>query len=279
MAAIKQALISVSDKSGVLEFAQGLHQLGVKILSTGGTAKLLADNGIPVTEVADYTGFPEMLDGRVKTLQPKVHAGILARRDLPAHVATLEKHGIPTIDLVAVNLYPFAATVAKPGCTLEEAIENIDIGGPTMVRAAAKNHAHVAIVTDPADYSDVLAEMQTNKGAVSDATRFDLAKKAYSHTAAYDSAISNYLTAINADGSRSAFPAQINFNFAKVQDMRYGENPHQSAAFYRDLVPVAGGIAGYMQLQGKELSYNNIGDADAAWELVKTLAQPACVIV
>ncbi|TAN75063.1 MAG: bifunctional phosphoribosylaminoimidazolecarboxamide formyltransferase/IMP cyclohydrolase [Gallionella sp.] len=287
MAAIKQALISVSDKSGVLEFALGLAQLGVTLLSTGGTAKLFADNGIPVTEVADYTGFPEMLDGRVKTLQPKVHAGILARRDLPEHVATLEQHGIPTIDLVVVNLYPFAATIAKPGCTLDDAIENIDIGGPTMVRAAAKNHAHVAIVTDPADYADILAEMQTNNGAVSDATRFDLAKKAFSHTAAYDSAISNYLTAINADGARSEFPAQINFNFAKVQDMRYGENPHQQAAFYRDLNPVAGGpstllrtgIADYTQLQGKELSYNNIGDADAAWELVKTFDQPACVIV
>jgi phosphoribosylaminoimidazolecarboxamide formyltransferase/IMP cyclohydrolase len=277
--AITQALISVSDKSGVLEFAQGLHALGVKLLSTGGTAKLLADNGVPCTEVADYTGFPEMLDGRVKTLQPKVHAGILARRDLPEHVATLEKHDIPTIDLVVVNLYPFAATVAKPGCTLEDAIENIDIGGPTMVRAAAKNHAHVAIVTDPADYANVLAEMQTNGGAVSDTTRFDLMKKAFSHTAAYDSMISNYLTAIGSDGSKSAFPEQINFNFAKVQDMRYGENPHQSAAFYRDLIAVPGGIADYTQVQGKELSYNNIGDADAAWELVKTFDQPACVIV
>jgi phosphoribosylaminoimidazolecarboxamide formyltransferase / IMP cyclohydrolase len=279
MAAIKQALISVSDKAGILEFAKGLHNLGIKILSTGGTAKLLSDNGIPCTEVADYTGFPEMLDGRVKTLQPKVHAGILARRDLPEHVATLQKHGIPTIDLVVVNLYPFAATVAKPGCTLEDAIENIDIGGPTMVRAAAKNHLHVAIVTDPADYAVVLAEMQSNKGAVSDATRFDLAKKAFSHTAAYDSAISNYLTAINADGTKSAYPAQINFNFAKVQEMRYGENPHQSAAFYRDLNRVAGAIADYTQVQGKELSYNNVGDADAAWECVKTFEQTACVIV
>ena len=279
MSAIKQALISVSDKSGLLEFAQGLNQLGIKILSTGGTAKLLADNAIPVTEVADYTGFPEMLDGRVKTLQPKVHAGILARRDLPEHVATLKKHDIPTIDLVVVNLYPFAATVARPGCTLEDAIENIDIGGPTMVRAAAKNHAHVAIVTDPADYADVLAEMQTNNGSVSETTRFDLAKKAFPHTAAYDSAIGNYLTAINSDSTQSEFPAQINFNFAKVQDMRYGENPHQSAAFYRDLDPVPGGIAGYTQLQGKKLSYNNIVDADAAWELVKTFDQPACVIV
>jgi len=279
MAAIKQALISVSDKSGVLELARGLSQLGINILSTGGTARLLLDAGVAVTEVADYTGFPEMLDGRVKTLQPKVHAGILARRDLPEHVATLAKHGIPTIDLVVVNLYPFAATIAKPGCTLIDAIENIDIGGPTMVRAAAKNHAHVAIVTDPADYGDVLAEMQTNHGALSDVTRFDLAKKAFSHTAAYDSTISNYLTAIDADGVKSTFPAQINFNFAKVQDMRYGENPHQQAAFYRDLISVPGGIADYTQLQGKELSYNNVGDADAAWELVKTFIQPACVIV
>ena len=279
MEVIKQALISVSDKAGVLEFAQGLQQLGVNILSTGGTAKLLADNGVPVTEVADYTGFPEMLDGRVKTLQPKVHAGILARRDVPEHVETLKQHDIPTIDLVVVNLYPFAATVAKPGCTLEDAIENIDIGGPTMVRAAAKNHAHVAIVTDPADYPDVLAEMQTNGAAVSDATRFELAQKAFSHTAAYDGMISNYLTAFAADGSAQSYPEQINFSFAKVQDMRYGENPHQSAAFYRDLNTVPGGIADYTQLQGKELSYNNIGDADAAWECVKTFDQPACVIV
>ncbi len=279
MATIKQALISVSDKSGVLEFARGLNELNVKILSTGGTAKLLADNGIPVTEVADYTGFPEMLDGRVKTLQPKVHAGILARRDLPEHVATLEKHSIPTIDLVVVNLYPFASTIAKPDCSLEDAIENIDIGGPTMVRAAAKNHLHVAIVTDPEDYNSLLAEMQTNGGAVSDATRFDLAKKAFSHTAAYDSAISNYLTAVNSDGTKDAFPAQINFNFAKVQDMRYGENPHQNAAFYRELATVPGSIANYTQVQGKELSYNNIGDADATWELVKTFGQCACVIV
>ncbi len=279
MATIKQALISVSDKSGVLEFARGLDALGVKILSTGGTAKLFTDNGIPCTEVADYTGFPEMLDGRVKTLQPKVHAGILARRDLPEHVATLAKHGIPTIDLVVVNLYPFAATIAKPDCSLEDAIENIDIGGPTMVRAAAKNHGHVAIVTDPEDYSSVLAEMQTNGGKVSDATRFDLAKKAFSHTAAYDSAISNYLTTVSSDGSRTEFPAQINFNFAKVQDMRYGENPHQNAAFYRELTAVAGSIANYTQVQGKELSYNNIGDADATWELVKTFDQCACVIV
>jgi phosphoribosylaminoimidazolecarboxamide formyltransferase/IMP cyclohydrolase len=279
MAAIKQALISVSDKSGVVEFAKGLDQLGIKIISTGGTAKLLAENGLSVTEVSDYTGFPEMLDGRVKTLQPKIHAGILARRDLHEHIQTLKKHGIPPIDLVAVNLYPFASTVAKPNCTLDDAIENIDIGGPTLVRASAKNHAHVAIVTDPANYPEVLAELQANNGTISDATRFDLAKKAFSHTAAYDSAISNYLTSINPDGSRSEFPQQLNLCFAKAQEMRYGENPHQSAAFYRDLIPVPGGIAEYAQLQGKELSFNNIGDADAAWELAKTFDSPVCVIV
>ncbi len=279
MTIIKQALLSVSDKSGILELAQGLQQLGITILSTGGTAKLLADAGIPVVEVSDYTGFPEMLDGRVKTLHPKIHAGILGRRDLPAHVATMQQHGLPNIDLVVVNLYPFSATVAKPHCTLEDAIENIDIGGPTMVRAAAKNHPHVAIVTDPNGYADLLAEMQTNDNALSDATRFDLAKKAFSHTAAYDSAISNYLTTIQADGTRNEYPEQINFNFAKVQDMRYGENPHQSAAFYRDLTVVPGGIADYLQVQGKALSYNNIGDADAAWECVKTFVECACVIV
>ncbi len=279
MAVIKQALISVSDKTGILEFAQGLHQQGVNILSTGGTAKLLATNNIPVTEVADYTGFPEMLDGRVKTLQPKVHAGILARRDLAEHVATLEQHHIPTIDLVVVNLYPFAATVAKSDCTLEDAIENIDIGGPTMVRAAAKNHAHVAIVTDPTDYGSVLDEMQQNQGEVSSQTTFNLAKKAFSHTAAYDSAISNYLTCIDDNGDKADFPAQFNQNFAKVQEMRYGENPHQKAAFYKDLVTLEGSISNYAQHQGKELSYNNIADSDAAWELVKTFDQCACVIV
>ncbi|MEQ1813825.1 MAG: bifunctional phosphoribosylaminoimidazolecarboxamide formyltransferase/IMP cyclohydrolase [Candidatus Nitrotoga sp.] len=279
MTTIKQALLSVSDKSGILELAQGLQRLGVAILSTGGTARLLADAGVAVIEVSDYTGFPEMLDGRVKTLHPKIHAGILGRRDVPAHVATMQQHGLPNIDLVVVNLYPFSATVAKPHCTLEEAIENIDIGGPTMVRAAAKNHPHVAVVTDPGDYADLLAEMQTNDCALSDATRFDLAKKAFSHTAAYDSAISNYLTTIQADGTRNAYPGQINLTFTKVQDMRYGENPHQSAAFYRDLTAVPGGIADYLQVQGKALSYNNIGDADAAWECVKTFTQTACVIV
>ncbi len=279
MVVIKQALLSVSDKTGIVEFALGLKKLGINILSTGGTAKLLADAGITVTEVSDYTGFPEMLDGRVKTLHPKIHAGILGRRNLPEHVATMQQHDLPNIDLVVVNLYPFAATIAKPDCTLVDAVENIDIGGPTMVRAAAKNHPFVAIVTDPADYDDLLVQLQTNHAALSDATRFSLAKKAFSHTAAYDSTISNYLTARNDDGSSATFPAQINFNFAKVQDLRYGENPHQSAAFYQDINGTAGGIASYTQLQGKELSYNNIADADATWELAKTFEQCACVIV
>ena len=283
MAAIKTALISVSDKNGLVEFARGLTGFGVRILSTGGTAKLLADNGITVTEVSEHTGFPEMLDGRVKTLHPKIHGGILARRDLPAHMNAIDKAGIPPIDLVIVNLYPFAQTVARPGCTLEEAIENIDIGGPAMVRSAAKNHAHVAVVTDSADYPEILREMQAAQGALTAATKFRLAQKAFSHTAAYDSAISNYLTALDATGQRAAYPARLNLNFDLVQTLRYGENPHQSAAFYRDLDPAPGSLARYVQLQGKELSYNNIGDADAAWECVKTFdasdQKAACVIV
>lgn len=280
MTIIKRALISVSEKSGVAEFAKTLHQFGVEILSTGGTAKLLQDAGIPVIEVGDYTGFPEMLDGRVKTLHPKVHGGILGRRDLPSHVAAMAEANIPPIDLVVVNLYPFAATVAKADCTLEDAIENIDIGGPTMVRAAAKNHAHVAIVTDPADYPELVREMTASNGAVGQKMRFDLAKKAFSHTAEYDGMISNYLTAIDANGQRQAFPQRFNLQFTKAQDCRYGENPHQNGAFY-----VAGGeteasIATARQLQGKELSYNNIADADAALECVKQFnAEPACVIV
>ncbi|KUM04770.1 bifunctional phosphoribosylaminoimidazolecarboxamide formyltransferase/IMP cyclohydrolase [Chromobacterium subtsugae] len=284
MTKIERALISVSDKSGVLEFARELASLGVHILSTGGTAKLLLDAGLPVTEVSDYTGFPEMLDGRVKTLHPKVHGGILGRRDLPEHVSTMAEHGIGNIDLVCVNLYPFEATIANPDCSLEDAIENIDIGGPTMVRSAAKNWAHVAIVTDSADYPALAAEMKANDGRLAKATRFELAKKAFTHTAAYDGAISNYLTSL-ADGvvagkpERVAFPNRLNAQFIKVQDMRYGENPHQAAAFYRDLDPAAGSIAHYQQLQGKELSYNNIADADAAWEAVKTFDDTACVIV
>jgi phosphoribosylaminoimidazolecarboxamide formyltransferase/IMP cyclohydrolase len=278
MAAARQALISVSDKTGIVELARRLARLGFGILSTGGTARLLAEAGVPVTEVGDYTGFPEMLDGRVKTLHPKVHAGILARRDLPAHMEAMRKAGIPAIDVVVVNLYPFVQTVSKPGCSLEEAIENIDIGGPTMVRAAAKNHQHVAIVTDPRDYAEVVAELEA-AGTLSHATRFRLARKAFSHTAAYDGAIGNYLTAIDADGQRGDFPDQMNFSFAKVQNLRYGENPHQKAAFYADLEHVPGALSGYRQLQGKELSYNNIADADAAWECVKTFDAPACAIV
>jgi phosphoribosylaminoimidazolecarboxamide formyltransferase/IMP cyclohydrolase len=281
---IKQALISVSDKTGVLEFARALSAAGVNILSTGGTAKLLADNGVPVTEVADYTGFPEMLDGRVKTLHPKVHGGILARRDFPEHVAKLTEHNIPTIDMVVVNLYPFQSTVAKAECSLEDAIENIDIGGPTMLRSAAKNHKDVVVVCDPADYSRVLEEMKA--GEVGYDTKFMLAKKVFAHTAQYDGAITNYLTSLGEDkahATRAIHPQTLNMSFEKVQDMRYGENPHQSAAFYRDLAPAVGALASYKQLQGKELSYNNIADADAAWECVKSLGglgQPAgCVIV
>ncbi|MBI3712115.1 MAG: bifunctional phosphoribosylaminoimidazolecarboxamide formyltransferase/IMP cyclohydrolase [Burkholderiales bacterium] len=279
---IKQALLSVSDKTGVLEFARELNAMGVKLLSTGGTAKLLADNGLPVTEVADYTGFPEMLDGRVKTLHPKVHGGILARRDFPEHQAALEKHGIPTIDMVVVNLYPFQATVAKAECSLEDAIENIDIGGPTMLRSSAKNHKDVVVICDPADYSVVLAEMKANQNTVAYDTKFMLAKKVFAHTAQYDGAITNYLTSLGEDKAhttRSAYPQTLNMHFEKVQEMRYGENPHQSASFYRDLNPVAGALANYTQLQGKELSYNNIADADAAWECVKSFESTACVIV
>ena len=282
---IKQALISVSDKTGVLDFARALSAMGVNILSTGGTAKLLADNGVAVTEVADYTGFPEMLDGRVKTLHPKVHGGILARRDFPAHVAALAQHGIPTIDMVVVNLYPFQQTVAKDECSLEDAIENIDIGGPTMLRSAAKNHKDVIVICDPADYSAVLIELKAGNGEVGYDTKFALAKKVFAHTAQYDGAITNYLTSLGADkahATRSPYPQTLNIAAEKVQEMRYGENPHQSAAFYRDLNPFDGALANYTQLQGKELSYNNIGDADAAWECVKTFdasLTSACVIV
>ncbi len=279
MSVIKTALISVSDKAGLIEFARGLAEFGVALLSTGGTAKLLKDGGIAVTEVSDHTGFPEMLDGRVKTLHPKIHGGILARRDLPAHSEAIRAAGISPIDLVVVNLYPFSQTVARAGCTLDEAIENIDIGGPAMVRSAAKNHAHVAVVTDPADYAAILAEMRAANGAVGETTRLNLAQKAFSHTAAYDGAISNYLTALRSDGTRAEFPQRLNLNFELMQTLRYGENPHQNAAFYQDIEPAPGSLARYVQLQGKELSYNNIADADAAWECVKSLDQPACVII
>lgn len=279
MAHIKRALISVSDKTNVIVLAQGLRDLNIEILSTGGTAALLAEHAIPVTEVADYTGFEEMLDGRVKTLHPKIHGGILARRDLTEHAEAVRQAGIPYIDLVVVNLYPFSQTVAKVDCSLTDAIENIDIGGPAMVRSAAKNYQHVAVVTDPADYDDILNEMNAAAGVVSAETCFALARKAFSHTAQYDSAIANYLTAREISGEVAAFPARLNLQFDRVQTMRYGENPHQNAAFYRDILPAAGSLAHFTQLQGKALSYNNIADSDAAWECVKTFVQTACVIV
>jgi len=276
---IRTALISVSDKTGLAEFARGLARFKIKILSTGGTARFLADHGARVTEVADYTGFPEMLDGRVKTLHPRIHAGILARRDSPAHLAAIRSAGIESIDLVVVNLYPFAQTVANPDCTLAEAVENIDVGGPSMLRAAAKNYAGVAVVTDPSDYPKVLAEMEEHEAALSENTRFSLARKAFAHSAAYEAAISNYLTALTPGGKPATFPGNLTLQFEKLQDLRYGENPHQHAAFYRDASPVPGGLAGYVRVQGKELSFNNIADADAAWECVKNFDEPACVIV
>jgi phosphoribosylaminoimidazolecarboxamide formyltransferase/IMP cyclohydrolase len=275
---LKRALVSVSDKSGVVEFARGLAAHGVELLSTGGTAKLLQKEGVAVTEVSAYTGFAEMLDGRVKTLHPKIHAGLLARRSDAAHMEALQKAGIGTIDLLVVNLYPFQSTVADPDCRFEDAIENIDIGGPAMLRSAAKNHESVAALVDPADYPRVLKEIRST-GEVSEATRFALAAKAFAHTAAYDGAIANYLTSLERDHRRLDYPGVLTLQFVKLDDLRYGENPHQSAAFYRDAQPVAGGIAQYRQIQGKELSYNNIADADAAWECVKSFSDPACVIV
>jgi phosphoribosylaminoimidazolecarboxamide formyltransferase / IMP cyclohydrolase len=272
------ALISVSDKTGIAEFARALHALGIRLISTGGTASLLAEQGLPVTEVAQVTGFPEMLDGRVKTLHPKVHGGLLARRELPEHMTALQAHGIDMIDLLVVNLYPFEATVAKPGCTLEDAIENIDIGGPAMVRSAAKNWKDVGVVTDASQYPLVLDELRSD-GKLSDRTRFALSVAAFNRISNYDAAISDYLSSIQDGGGRALFPSQANGRFVKLQDLRYGENPHQQAAFYRDLYPAPGSLVTARQLQGKELSYNNIGDADAAWECVKSFDVPACVIV
>ena len=279
MSKITRALISVSDKSGIVEFAKSLYTYhGIEILSTGGTAKLLADNGVPVIEVSDYTGFPEMMDGRVKTLHPKIHGGLLGRRGTDE--AVMQEHDIPPIDLVVVNLYPFEETVAKDNCTLEMAIENIDIGGPTMLRSAAKNHASVTVVVDANDYSRVLNEIKDHNGKVSDATRFDLAVKTFEHTSHYDGAIANYLGCIEADGNKSTFPRTFNSQYHKMQEMRYGENPHQAAAFYTEAMPAEASIATAKQLQGKELSYNNIGDTDAALECVKQFNDgPSCVIV
>jgi phosphoribosylaminoimidazolecarboxamide formyltransferase/IMP cyclohydrolase len=279
------ALLSVSDKTGIVDFARALNAQGIKLLSTGGTAKLLADSGLPVTEVSEITGFPEMLDGRVKTLHPRVHGGLLARRDVPAHMAALKEHGIGTIDLLIINLYPFAQATAKADCTLEDAIENIDIGGPAMLRAAAKNWQDVGVVIDPADYPQVLSELQS--GGLKRATKFMLAKKVFAHTAAYDGMITNYLTALEPGSeektagvpARAEYPQVFNLQLHQVQGMRYGENPHQSAAFYREARPAEGTLAQWTQIQGKELSFNNIADADAAWECVKAFDQPACVIV
>lgn len=272
----KLALLSVSDKTGLVDFAKGLVEQGFTIISTGGTKKALADAGVPVKSVSDITGFPEILDGRVKTLHPKVHGGILARRDLDEHVRQMEEHGIGSIDLVAVNLYPFAQTVAKPDVTLELAIENIDIGGPTMVRSAAKNFKHVAIVVNPARYATVLEELK-KEGAISEATRFALAVEAFTHTAEYDAMISGWLYKKVEDAP--LFAETLVLPYTKVQDLRYGENPQQKAAFYREPNAAAGTVASARQLQGKELSFNNINDLNAAWELVQEFTEPAAVAV
>lgn len=273
---IRRALISVSDKSGIVQFAKGLTDHGVEVLSTGGTYKLLQENGVAVIEVSDYTGFAEMMAGRVKTLHPKIHGGILGRRGTDDEV--MSANDIPPIDLVVVNLYPFQQTVANPDCDLETAIENIDIGGPTMVRAAAKNHADVGIIVNAADYDAVLSEMNEHQGGISHATRFDLAVKAFEHTAQYDGAIANYLGCRLGDET-SNFPRTFNSQYIKVQDMRYGENPHQRAAFYTEVNPAEASVSTAIQLQGKELSFNNVADTDTALECVKPFAEPACVIV
>jgi phosphoribosylaminoimidazolecarboxamide formyltransferase/IMP cyclohydrolase len=277
MSALKprRALLSVSDKHGLIEFAAQLVAHGVEIISTGGTWKSLHAAGIAAREVSDVTGFPEIMDGRVKTLHPKIHGGILARRGTDE--AVMAEHGITPIDLIVVNLYPFEQTVAKAGVSVDEAIENIDIGGPAMVRASAKNHAHVAIVVDPADYAAVLAEL--NGGGLDDAFRRKLATKAFAHTSRYDAAVAAYLSSLQPDGALEFFPGVLDLQFHKKQVMRYGENPHQRAAFYVERSPLSGSIGAARQLQGKELSYNNLADADAALECVKSFVKPACVIV
>ena len=279
------ALLSVSDKTGIVDFARGLLAQGWRLLSTGGTARLLAEAGLPVTEVSEVTGFPEMLDGRVKTLHPRIHGALLARRDQAAHMQALAAQGIGTIDLLVVNLYPFAQATARADCTLDDAIENIDIGGPAMLRAGAKNWADVAVIVDPADYGQVLGELAA--GGVTRATKFALARKVFAHTSAYDGMITNYLTSLEAGAesntagvpARQPWPGVWSLQVTKVQDLRYGENPHQGAAFYREVQVQPGLLAGWQQLQGKELSYNNIADADAAWECVKSFETSACVIV
>ena len=275
MIKIKKALISVSDKSNVLELAKSLSSYEIEILSTGGTAKLLRENKINVTEVSDYTKFPEMLDGRVKTLHPKIHGGILGRRDNPEHNETMKNHEIDPIDLVVVNLYPFEETISQEDCTLELAIENIDIGGPAMIRSAAKNYQDVAVLTNPKDYKFFTDEMNKNQGSISSDLSFSLAKKAFEKTSAYDSAINNYLSSDN----QNQFPDQLTKTISKVMDLRYGENPHQEAAFYKDSSEDVGSLSSFDQIQGKELSFNNLNDSDTAWECVKKFSQPTCVIV
>lgn len=271
---VNRALISVSNKTGILDFCRELEQLGITLLSTGGTAKLLADNAIKVTEASDYTGFPEMMDGRVKTLHPKIHGGILGRRGIDDTI--MKNHGIETIDMVVVNLYPFQETIANPECDLNTAIENIDIGGPSMIRGAAKNHNDVAIIVDPDDYTAILNELTENEGQLDHQTRFNLALKSFEHTASYDTAIAQYLGQVN----QQDFPDILNLQFNKIQGMRYGENPHQKAAFYQEKIPASGTVAAANQLQGKALSYNNIADTDAALECIKSFPEkPTCVIV
>ena len=278
MQTVRRALVSVSDKSGIVEFVDGLNEFGVRVLSTGGTAKLLAEHGIRVTEVSDYTGFPEIMDGRVKTLHPKIHGGLLGRGAEDA--AVMAEHGIEPIDLLVVNLYPFEKTVADPSCDLARAIENIDIGGPTMLRAAAKNHASVCVVVDAGDYARVLEEMLANEGAIGDELRFHLATKVFEHTARYDGAIANYLGSYESASERTKFPRTLSLQFSRVEDMRYGENPHQAASFYRERLFTTASVTTATLVQGKAMSYNNVADADAALESVKTFGEgPACVIV
>ncbi|MEQ1513729.1 MAG: bifunctional phosphoribosylaminoimidazolecarboxamide formyltransferase/IMP cyclohydrolase [Lysobacteraceae bacterium] len=274
---IRRALLSVSDKTGLLDLARTLVARDVELLSTGGTARALRDAGLQVNDVSEITGFPEMMDGRVKTLHPMVHGGLLGRAGIDD--AVMAEHGIGAIDLLVLNLYPFEAVSVNPDSTMNEIIENIDIGGPAMLRSAAKNYARVAVVTDPAQYAGLVDELNANRGALSAKTRFALSVAAFNRVAQYDAFISNYLSSIRDDGSRTLFPAQNNSNFVKVMDLRYGENPHQQGAFYRDLWPVPGTLATFAQVQGKELSYNNLADADAAWECVRQFEAPACVIV
>jgi phosphoribosylaminoimidazolecarboxamide formyltransferase / IMP cyclohydrolase len=273
---IRRALLSVSDKTGVVDLARTLQAQGAELLSTGGTAKLLAEHGLPVIEVSRHTGFPEIMDGRVKTLHPKVHGGLLGRRGTDD--AVMAEQGIAPIDLLVVNLYPFEAAVARPGCTLEEAIENIDIGGPAMLRAAAKNFRDVTVATDPTQYPEIVQALQQTRTIPAE-MRFRLAVAAFNHVARYDAAISNHLSALDDAGRAAGFPDQLNLSYTKVNDLRYGENPHQSAALYREIQPPPGTLAGFRQLQGKALSYNNLADADAAWECVRQFEGPACVIV